>query len=229
LSLEDPTKPQKNVNDDKRTDFTFRGKTVVLSKTQGAPFRGLVKKGIEKGMYPEDKRIEAAAIYAATGHLGRTSELTKIPESILSGWRRQDWFQALLREIWQENNEKIDAKSTEIISKSLDAVIDRLDNGDFHVTRDGKLMRKPINAKELSLVHAINVDKRQLLRGLPTSRSESGSGEAQKTVDRLEKLAETFENLAKFGRKPRTIEATEAEVIEIEDKSGAEGATPVSG
>ena len=203
-----------------KTGFTFRGQEIVLAKKRGRKRTGLVAKGIEKGMFPEEHKVEAASVYAVTGSLQRTSELTGVPERTLQSWRQTEWFQNLLREIWAENNEKIDAKFTAIIEKSLDQVIDRLDNGDYHVTRDGKLVRKPISAKELSLVQAINVDKRQLLRGLPTSRSEAGQSGAEKTVSRLEKLAETFEQLAKHGRRPKTLEVTDAEVVEIEDKSG---------
>lgn len=211
-----------DVLDDKRTDLTFRGQPIILSKTRGAPKKGLVAMGIERGMYPPEKMIEAATIYAATGSLEKTAELTKVPEKILSKWRRQPDFQALLREVWEENNEKIDARLTRIIEKSLDALLDRLDNGDFHVTRDGKLVRKPISAKELSLVQAINVDKRQLLRGLPTSRSEGQGSPQEKLVQRLEKLASTFEDLAKHGRRTEVIDIVDVQEIENHAGEGRE-------
>lgn len=215
MAFEDPNKPLKNVGDDKRTGFTFRGREILLSKQQGKPKQGLVAKGIQKGLFPEEKKVEAAAVYAATGSLARTEEVTGVPADTLRKWRLSPEFQALLREIWQENNEKIDAKFTEIIEKSLDSVIDRLDNGDFHVTRTGQLIRKPISAKELSLVQAINVDKRQLLRGLPTSRSEAGESGNSKNISRLERIAETFESLAKYGRK--TTDIIDIEVVKVED------------
>lgn len=161
-------------------------------------------KGIARGMFPEEKRIEAATVYAVTGSLQRASELSGVPIQTLRSWRAQDDFQSILKEVWQENNEKIDAKFTEIIEKSLVAIIDRLDNGDFRLTSRGELKRVPIAAKELSLVQAINVDKRQLLRGLPTSRADAGNAVSQKTVEQLERLAQTFENLAKLGRKSKS-------------------------
>jgi hypothetical protein len=202
-----------DVSPEKLTGYTFRGEEIVLCKSRGHPKKGLVAKGIQKGMFPDTKKVEAATIYAVTGSLQRASELSGVPIHTLQSWRREDAFQELLREVWQENNEKIDAKFTEIIEKSLNAILDRLDNGDYKVTPRGDVKRVPISAKELSLVQAINVDKRQLLRGLPTSRSESGDTGTQKTVDRLEKLAETFESLARLGRKPLTLDVTDAEVI----------------
>lgn len=171
-------------------------------------------KGIQKGMFPDEKKLEAASIYAVTGSVHKAAELTGVPLHTIKYWRQTDEFKALLNEVWTENNEKIDARFTAIIEKSLEAIIDRLDNGDHRLTAKGTVVRVPIGAKELSLVQAINVDKRQLLRGLPTSRSENAEAGTTKTVDRLEKLAETFENLARIGRRPTVVDVSDAEVIE---------------
>ena len=205
-----------DVSPEKKTGYTFRGQEIILCKSRGNYTwkTGLMAKGIQKGMFPDEKKVEAATIYAVTGSLPRTSELTGIPEHTLRSWRQTDTFKELLREVWAENNEKIDAKFTAIIEKSLEAIIDRLDHGDFRLTSKGELKRVPINAKELSLVQAINVDKRQLLRGLPTSRPVDGDPAVEKTVNRLEKLAETFESLARIGRKPKIIDITDAEILE---------------
>jgi transposase-like protein len=209
----------KDVAPEKKTGFTFKGKEIVLSKTRGRPFSGLVKKGMEKGIYPEEKRIEAVALYAATGSFERVSDLSGVPVGTLKSWRKAEWFQELLREIRQENNEKIDSKFTDIIEGALEQLEDRIVNGDWVQTSKGELLRKPVGAKDLSLVAAINVDKRQLLRGEATSRTESVGKSDEKQIGRLEKLAETFENLAKFGRQPRTLETNVETVEVIEDKS----------
>lgn len=191
------------------TGFTFRGKEIALAKKSGRKVGGLTAKAEQKGIYSQAKKQHAVALYAATGDLSKSAELAEIPKSTLQKWRTEPWFQALMHEVWEENNERIDAKFSEIIEKSLDQVVDRLENGDVKVLKDGKTVRVPISARDLSLVSAINVDKRQLLRGLPTSRSES-LGASSVTVSRLEKLAETFENLAKFGRK-------KVEIIDVEE------------
>ncbi len=173
-------------------------------------------------MFPQEKKVEAAAIYAVTGSIQRTAELSGVPYDTVKGWRQTDEFKALLREVWEENNEKIDAKFTEIIEKSLEQVLDRVENGDFRLNGKGELKRVPVSAKDLSLVQAINTDKRQLLRGLPTSRSEGAESNTGRTVDRLERLAETFENLARLGRKPIVVDVEDAQIIE----SGSSGERP---
>lgn len=207
----------KRVGDDKKTGLTFRGREITLSKKAGYP-TGLTKMGMEKGIYPEEKRIEAATVFAATGSFEKTAELTKVPEGTIRSWRKTDWFMALIDEVRNENNDAIDAKFNEIIDKALDSVIDRLDNGDFCIhPKTGELVRRPIGAKDLSLVQAINIDKRQLLRGLPTSRTESlGS------PDKLEKLAEAFIKLASMKQEPKLLEGVVIDAIQIESSEGVD-------
>lgn len=202
------------------TGFTFRGKEIVLSKRNGRPFGGLIAKGIKKGIYPEFMRIQAATLFAATGDFELVAELSKVPVGTVKSWRKQEWFQDLLKEIREENQDRIDAKFTEIIDLSLEQLVDRVRHGDWAQNYKGELLRKPLSAKDLSLVAATYVDKRQLLRGEATSRTEA-VGITETTVGRLEKLAETFENLAKFKRKP-TIEITEVVYGKIESKAGSE-------
>lgn len=200
----------------KRTGLTYKGKEIILARSRGTYQRqGLVKKGIEKGIYPDSMKLEAVVIYAATGNLIQAASIAKVPVNTLKSWRTTQWFQDLLKEVREENNEKIDAKFTEIVEKSLEQLVDRVENGDYHVLRDGTLARKPVSAKDLSLVSAINIDKRQLLRGEATSRSESVKVEDNQAIGKLEKLAETFENLARFGRQPKVIEHDDHESVEI--------------
>ena len=207
---------QGNTSDTQRSGITFRGQEITLRKDAGRPHTGLMRKGIENGVWPEEKQVEAATLYAVLGNMEKVAEISTVPVKTLHSWRRTEWFKALLKEVWEENNEKIDAKFTSIIEKALDQIVDRLDNGDVTVLKDGKVVRRPISAKDLSLVGAINVDKRQLLRGLPTSRTES-SQEADKKVDRLERIAETFENLAKYGRKKVDVIDVVPEPVLLED------------
>lgn len=194
---------------DRNTGFTFRGREIVLSKTNGRPPQDKMATN-NKGIYSEAKRQEAAVLFAALGSYKRVSELSGVPMSTVKTWRQEGWFQDLLNEVRDENNEAVDAKFTEIVHKSLDCIVDRLDNGDFvWNSKTGKLDRKPVSARDLSLVSAINVDKRQLLRGLPTSRSETSV--SKQDFDRLEKLKATFEALANKTRPQPKIEVKEPE------------------
>lgn len=213
MSLQEVTS-QSRLEASKKTGFTFKGKEIVLSKTRGRPmFEG-------KGIYgpSEAKRIEAATLYAATGSVIKVADISGISVYTVREWRKQDWFQKLLNEVRNENDEKIDAKFTEIVDKALDLIIDRLKDGDYVLTKEGDLVRKPVGVRDLALTAAINIDKRQLLRGLPTSRTESISNQQQ-----LEKLAEQFKQLATKGRKP--LEIQDVEFIEIKQNDAQSAGT----
>ena len=61
---------------------------------------------------------------------------------------------------------------TSIIHFAGEELIDRLQNGDEVITKDGDVRQKKIGAKDLAWIMSIIHDKRALLRGDPTSRTE---------------------------------------------------------
>jgi len=189
----------KDVSPEKKTGFTYLGREIVLSKTRGRPMTG-------KGIFglPDSKRIEVATLWAVVGNIKKVAELSGLNETTIRKWTKEDWFKKLLEDIRTENDEKIDSQTTEIVDKALDAIKDRIENGDFQVTKTGEIVRKPVAIRDLAIVAAISIDKRQLLRGKPTSRTESVSSE--KT---LENLASTFAQLAGKTRKPLEIQDVE--------------------
>lgn len=207
----------KDCSPDKKTGFHFRGKEIILSKTRGRPMHPHWK----KGYYTDKERIEAVALYAATGSYPRVAELTGISAPTLRGWGKEEWFHTLLEEIRAENDQAIDAKFNDIIGKALDQLGDRVENGDFVLTKDGELLRKPVAARDLSIVTAINIDKRQLLRGKPTSRTEAVAN--QSVEQRLLTLANEFKKLT--GRKPKPPEIVDAEYVKEIDQNATEQST----
>lgn len=203
----------KDVLPEKKTGFTFRGNEIILSKTRGRPLHPHWK----KGYYSDKERIEVVALYAATGSVSRVAALTRVSEGAIRGWLKEPWFHELLEEIRDENDHLIDAKFNEIIGGALEQLTDRVKNGDAKLNKHGEIVRVPVSARDLSIVTAINIDKRQLLRGKPTSRTESMSNES--TDDKLKRLATAFEAIAgKKLKKPETVDAEVVEVIE-EDRA----------
>ncbi len=188
------------LDESKKTGYTYKGMEIVLSKTRGHPMN------LGKGMFgiPDSKRIEVATLWAVLGNVKQVSELTEIKASTVREWSRQEWFRTLLEEIRSENDEKIDAQTTDIIDKALDSIQDRIANGDYVLTKMGELKRKPIGIRDLSITAAIVIDKRQLLRGKPTSRTESVTSEQT-----LAKLADTFTKLTNKTKELPVIEDVE--------------------
>lgn len=144
--------------------------------------------GRKRMHFSDAKKMEVACCYAVTGNSRRAAEITKVPEGTIRSWKSQDWWLEIQSRIVREQDEELDVKLTKLVDKAVDQVNDRLDNGDYvYNPKNDKIIRKPVNAKDLAIVTAITVDKRQLLRGQPTSRVEKVS-----TDERLKKLANQF-------------------------------------
>lgn len=183
------------------------------------------KKGLTKGKsrtklgwFPPEKRVEvAAAFVAGMTNSSDLETLTKVPAATIRQWKRKEWWADLIANVRLEQDEKFDAKFTKVIDKTLDKIVDSLDNGDliYYYDKEGTRLerRKPLSAKESNSILNTVLDKRQLLRGLPTSRTEKVSNK-----ETLTQLADEFRKFA--GAK--TIESqdfkeiTDAEDTEVE-------------
>ena len=155
--------------------------------------RGKGKLKVPKNWFPEEKRIEVAALYASGVTSSRELErLTGVSHPCIIKWRGEDWWPELLERIHASIDEDTVSKLTQIVDKSLEVVQDRLINGEYiYDKKSGQVYRKPVAMRDANIVASTVVDKRQLLRGKATSRSEKVSVDA-----RLLKLAEEF---AKFA------------------------------
>jgi hypothetical protein len=202
-----------DVNEDKKTGYKIDGKEILVTKTRGRPFSGLVKKGMEKGMFPVAKQFEAATLYAATGNFELTSEKTSVPIKYLRQWSVEPWFREILIQFRQENLTKLESSFTRVIDKAMSEIEERLELGDVVMTKGGALVRKPVAIRDLAIVQAINIDKRQLIRGEPTSRSESTSTDSKKV---LEDLASKFTAIVNKKRPPVLLEGQAQEITDAE-------------
>ena len=160
--------------------------------------------------YTDKEKMEVACTFAVTGNSRRTSELTGISEGTIRSWKTTEWWNELQSRIVKEQDEELGTKLTKLVDKAVDEINDRLTAGDYvYNPKADKLIRKPVNAKDLSIVAAVMVDKRQLLRGQPTSRVEKVSQE-----ETLKKLAEDFKRFAIAKEVKQETQVIEAEVTD---------------
>lgn len=170
------------------------------------------KKIAGPGWWSQQKKIETVTTYLALGNAPMTEAMTGVPRGTIRQWKLQDWWKELVEDIRNEEDNELDVKLSKVIDKSLDAVMDRVENGDFIFdTKSGKFQRKPVHMRDALNAVTQVFDKRNLLRGKPTSRTEKHN-----VSDNLANLAAEF---AKFS-KARQIEG---EVIE----NAHEDAAPV--
>ena len=195
---------------EKRVQWLERKRGMTKGKTRTKP-----------GWFPVEKRIEVAtAFVAGQTNASRLSELTKVPAATIRKWKTQPWWGDLIEKVRYEKDEEFDARFTTVIEKSLDVVTDALIQGDVvdtNVDEDGNVtyIRAPIKAKDAAHISSMVIKDRNLLRGKPTSRTETLSDKEQ-----LAKLAKQFREL---GGATKVIEG---EVLGKEENSGPAGSYP---
>jgi hypothetical protein len=135
-------------------------------------------------------------------------KMTGISRHNLTRWAREQWYTDALELIRDRIDEELDASLTAVIHKGAREVVDRLDNGDYIMDKEGTLIRKPLSGREAMLITGIAHDKRSLKRGKPTTISENVS-----TDSRLDKLAQRFRQMS---QESKYDDAVEAEFVEVE-------------
>ena len=171
--------------------------------------------------YTPEERIMAASYYAVTGSSLQASEKcgqagTKIPASTIRKWKNTtSWWKPVLHEVRKAKQEELDAKLTSIIMEGADKLEDRVRNGNIKLNpRTGELNRIPMTSGELAKdAVGIPYDKRALMRGDPTSRTERVDPKLM-----LEDLAKQFVKIVEMNE-PKPIEAEIIENDSIEEQS----------
>ena len=171
----------------------------------------------KRNHYSDKEKMNAVCVFAVSGNSRRVAELTKIPEATIRLWKTTEWWNEILTRIHVEEDEELDSSLTKLVTKAVTAVNERLDEGDWvYNPKMDKLIRKPVNARDLAIVTAITIDKRQLLRGQPTARIEKVSQD-----ERLNKLALQFKQftLAKdITQETEVLIENEVEEEEVEEE-----------
>ena len=138
----------------------------------------------------EDK-LRAAMAYLITGNSLEAAKVCGIPDKTIRDWTRETWWADFIGECRKEKNEELDAAFTDILHKAMGEVKDRITNGDEVIdTKTGTKNRKKVSARDATLVAAVLVDKRAILRGEPTRISKTISEK-----DRLKTLAQDLEGV----------------------------------
>ncbi len=138
--------------------------------------------------YTNDQRIAVLADYCVTGNITKTANMHNIPRRTIGNWINSDWGVELRAEIRHEKGEQFDANLTKFIDAAFEQAQDRVEKGDYRVTKDGKLFRVPMGGYQLVIAGSTAYDKRQLHRNQPTAIA----GRAESIAD----LAKKFNQLA---------------------------------
>jgi len=143
--------------------------------------------------YTPEQKIQAAQAYLITGTSVQAQKYCGIKADIIRGWKaNSNWWPELFITVRKAKNDELDANFSAVIHSSVGEVADRVQNGDSKLQKDGSIIKVPMGGKELAIVLSILYEKRALLRGDVTSRTDTGGNK-----DAMKLLQAKFEDIAK--------------------------------
>ena len=133
--------------------------------------------------YTREQVVKAASDYVVIGSVQEVARRNGISDRAIYDWRKTEWWVELTSCLREENSDELDGALSGLIQDAVAAARDRIQNGDHKLLKmkgEGgdrvELVRVPVSAKDAAITAAVALDKRQLLRNLPTQITESGSG-----------------------------------------------------
>jgi transposase-like protein len=172
----------------------------------------LAKKHKPNTTWSMEARIQAVSQYLVLGNMALVSATTGIPHQLLRGWKMQPWWKDVEAQVRSTENIQTDTKLTKIVDKSLDAVLDRLENGEFvYDQKTGKIIRREASLRDVAKVGVEFLSKRELLRGNATERKETTQ------VSVAEQLKELALEFAKWSDKKPKLDVV-VDVTDVKEK-----------
>jgi len=169
--------------------YFLDGQEISVTPRRGRPLKA---DHHNPSWFPQQTKIDACTMYCVYGDVDEVSKLTKVPVKYIRQWKEEPWWNEIQKKVFVEQNEKLGSRISTVLDRSLTEIEERLTNGDYlWDIRKSKLVRKPIDTKILSTLFNNLVNRRQLIRGEPTSITNKVGVD-----DRLKFLAEQFEKFA---------------------------------
>jgi hypothetical protein len=148
--------------------------------------------------WPVEKKIEAVSTWLILGSYKMTSAATGVPYDTIRKWKEQPFWAEMVAEIRATEGIQLDNKLSSLANKSLDAVLDRIENGDFiYDQKTGTIQRKPAALRDVHRVAVDTLAKRNEMR----KSAEATRDVAQSSV--AEQLKMLAQEMAKWNNKPK--------------------------
>jgi hypothetical protein len=149
-----------------------------MTDVQSVDHRQLSRDRTAYQMHDYPARMHAISVYAQTLSIRAASKSTGIPESTINGWLQDEESDSYIETLRSAMRAELAHTYVEIARKSAEQILDRLENGDEQVGKDGELIRVKVKARDLAAVNASAVDRHALLTGM-SQGSKAGAALAQ--------------------------------------------------
>jgi len=180
-----------------------RGKMVYVKAKKTKPYEG--------GHWNQKKKYECVCLWLTGIPLTQVAVEANVPVNTVREWRTMKWWNDIVDDIRSEDKQRLDAKLSNMLDKTLDEMMDRLENGEYvYDQKSGKLKRSPVKLRDTTTTFNTLMDKRQLIRKEPTKITETSS-----TATQLANLAKQFES---FVNGQAAVEHKEKVVAEYIDE-----------
>jgi hypothetical protein len=139
------------------------------------------------------------------GSLIDTAKETGVSLETIKGWKKQAWWPRMMAQIKGEENAHLAARYRKVVQRTIDKLIDRVDNGDVVLDKDGELVNVPIRGRDLAVIAGIATQQMEKL---------DQDNTREDTLSVTERLTKIAEELVKMHGKKKEPEIIDAEYVE---------------
>lgn len=149
--------------------------------------------------------------YVIHGNMRRVAAESGVDIDTLFAWRKEDWWKDLEAEIRSGIRSEMLGRMQGIVSKAIDILDDRLDNGDMVLNmKTGEIVRRPVPARDIQKIATEVLGKK-----LSLEKEANKVQVRQETVNEmLGALAKGFLNFNKKLQEQKQL----TDVIDVEAK-----------
>lgn len=160
---------------------------------------------VEERIYSTEEKYLAAVHYYQYHNYSKLERDLNIPASTVKKWAKQIWWDDLSRQVIKDFDEEVRSRGVEIIRKAQKEIMDRLENGDATVTKNGDVIRKPVALRDALFTFLTSFDKNRIINLQPIS--QNGGVAFQQLQKQLEELGK------KVGTKESPDESPEVPTL----------------
>ena len=131
---------------------------------------------LAEGVVEADKKIKVLLHYSVNGDIKEAADYGDVDYRTVVRWKKTaSWWDQELTKIRRAKTDEIDAQFSKIIEEANTQILDRVQNGDEKLDKNGLPVRVKMGGRDLVLVAAVAFDKLRLIRGEATSISTKAS------------------------------------------------------